>query len=86
MSTTLVAKRFRCDICGAEAVVDDPDTGKIPDQWADMSTELLMHGYRVRDFCGTCLLKPFGQVVTEIMANYNAAVERRKAERDGDRD
>ena len=67
MSTILVAKVFRCDLCNAQAAVDTPAEGKIPDGWGSLNIEVLAHGLRLRDFCGMCVRKPLAQVISEVL-------------------
>jgi hypothetical protein len=75
VSTILVAKVFRCDLCNAQAAVDAPAEGKVPDGWGSLHIEVLAHGLRLRDFCGTCVRKPLAQVISEILGMLAGKVE-----------
>jgi hypothetical protein len=83
MSTLLVAKLFRCDLCNTQAVVDKPDVDKVPDGWGSLDVQLLAHGLRIKDFCGSCAAKPFAQVITEVLGIVNQKMEL-EAARDGE--
>jgi hypothetical protein len=76
MSTLLVAKLFRCDLCNTQATVDQPDADKIPDGWGSLDVQLIAQGLRIKDFCGQCAAKPFAQVITEVLGIVNAKMER----------